>query len=260
MSRGTWTARFRIDPALWERLGQRHPDRSGWLRARVEAEVNGNGAAAESARESVATPVEADEPATLQQDQAAAFGTLSRMVIGWGGQRGAAIAGLLTQLRDAADRPDWTPDRIFSDSPDRQQQPLWTTIAGYLLGLDGRTRTIGTAEARRLIWNAATDAYGCAADQYHYLREDALQAEMRVIAEARADHDNQVVGVEPAKGTRQLVSQVAALLAELEHRDPGSYARRLRKSDREAAHDELEKLPGDWAQEARDTLEELDWQ
>ena len=118
---------------------------------------------------------------------------------------------------------------------------------------------MGTAEARRLITNAATDAYGCAADQYHYLRERELEHEVRVIAEARAAHDDQAAGVEPAKGTRQLVGQVAALLAELEHRDAGSYARRLRKSDRESAHDELEMLPGDWAEEAREALEELDW-
>ena len=250
MSRGTWTARFRIDPDLWERLGQHHDDRSGWLRARVEAEVNGNGAAPEPATESVATPVGGDE--------AAAFGILSRMILGWGGQRGAIIAGLLTQLRDVADRPDWNLDRIFRDSPEHQDQPLWKVISGWECGLDGRP-TIGTGEARQLIFNAATDAYGCAADQYHYLRDWDLKAAMETEARDRAAHDDQITGVEPAKGTRQLVGQVAALLAELEHRDPRSYAHRLRKSDREAAHQELEKLPGDWAETARETLEELDW-
>lgn len=181
------------------------------------------------------------------------------MVCGFGGPRGAAIADLLTQLRDAADSPDWTPDRVFSEMPEHQHWPLLTTIQGYLRGLDGRSR-IGVDEVRRLVQNAATDAYGCAADQYHYQRDWDLKDAMREIAEAKAAHDDQVAQVEPAKGTRLLVGQMAALLAELEHRDPGSYARRLRKSDREAAHDEMEKLPGDWAQEARDALEELDWQ
>lgn len=265
MSRGTWTARFRIDPDLWERLGQHHDDRSGWLRERVEAEVNGNGAATEPTTESAATPGEGDGPTTWQQEsraraqqEEAAFGILSRLAYGHGGQRGAVIADLLTQLRDAADRRNWTPDRIFTDHPEQRQWPLQRTIEGFLRTLDGRA-TMGTAEARRLITNAATDAYGCAADQYHYLRDWDLKDAMRAIAEDKAIHDDQVSGVEPAKGTRQLVSQTAALLAELEHRDPRSYAHRLRKSDREAAHDELKNLPGDWAEEARDALEELDW-
>jgi hypothetical protein len=45
MSRGTWTARFRIDESLWNQFGKVVGDRSAWLRERISAAVSDEGVA-----------------------------------------------------------------------------------------------------------------------------------------------------------------------------------------------------------------------
>jgi hypothetical protein len=177
-------------------------------------------------------------------------------------EQAAAIYDAMAAVRKAYDS-SWQPLQHPEHNP--QGGPLMKlglSLRSELYDSAARTRDDVRANAATLIWSALRNAYEEAADQYRWERGEALDASAHEIAEAKAQHDDEVAHVEPAKGTRTLVQQIGQLTGELLKRDPESFARRVRRADLGEGRAEIEDLGfselESWAEQAREVLDERD--
>jgi hypothetical protein len=177
-------------------------------------------------------------------------------------EQAAVIYDAMAAVRKAYDS-DWQLPQHPEYNP--QGGPLMTLglhLRSELYDKPARTRDDVRANADSLIWSALRNAYEEAADQHRWERGEALEEAVREIARARAQHDDEVAHVEPAKGTRTLIQQIGQLTGELLKRDPESFGRRVRRADLAEVRAEVEDLDlselESWAEQALEVLDERD--
>jgi hypothetical protein len=179
-----------------------------------------------------------------------------------GHEQAAAIYDAMAAVRNAYDSSWQFPQHPEHNPEGGPLVNLGLHLRSELYDSPARTRDDVRANAAALIWSALRNAYETAADQYGWERGEALDAAAREIAEAKAQHDDEVAHVEPAKGTRTLVQQIGQLTGELLKRDPESFARRVRRADLIEVGAELEQLGfgelESWAGQAGEVLDERD--
>ena len=157
---------------------------------------------------------------------------LDYLALSWPTERGTAYRDAHIMVRQASGT-DWQPSPHLASQPGRGPVrdfalSLWRALGS---AADYRTRQDVIDQAERLLLEAVNDTYSMAADFYQWERDEALREAAQAEARARADHDDEITRVQPARGTRELLRQLGALSGELLKRDPYTFARRVRKAD-----------------------------